>query len=277
MNEKFLTLIDPTVALEQNVAIEPFVLVKNHCYISENVFIQSHVKIDAYCQIGARAIIKSGVKIGQHAKIGKDVVIGENAVIDAHIFIGNGLTIPPCTHVTATYLARIESQKERDNHFFVHPRALVETEHIGKNTRIWANAHILSHAKIGADCNICDLTFVENDVIIGNRVTIKSGVYLWDGLRVEDDVFIGPSVSVTNDLYPRSKHYPEKFKETWIKKGASIGANATLLPGITIGEYAMIGAGAVVTQDIPAHAVVVGNPGKIVRIEKGENHEIESM
>lgn len=269
MNEKVLTLIDPTVALEQNVAIEPFVLIKNHCYISEDVFIQSHVKIDAHCQIGSQSIIKSGVKIGQYTRLGEKVVIGENSVVDAYLILPDKLIIPPCTHVTKAYLMQTLHINKT---FFVHPQALVETTKIGQNTRVWAHAHILPQAQIGAECNICDLTFIENDVIIGDRVTIKCGVYLWDGLRVEDDVFIGPSVTLTNDLYPRSKQYPEKFKETRIKKGASIGANATLLPGITIGEGAMIGAGAVVTQDIPAYAVVVGNPAKIIRIEKGEDH-----
>jgi len=148
----------------------------------------------------------------------------------------------------------------------IHELALVETEAIGEGTRIWANTHILAGAKIGKDCNICDHTFIENDVIIGDRVTIKSGVYIWNGIRIEDDVFVGPSVTFTNDLYPRSKHYPEKFLETWIKKGASIGANATILPGITIGEKAMIGAGAVVTKNIPQDAVVVGNPARLLKL-----------
>jgi acetyltransferase-like isoleucine patch superfamily enzyme len=108
---------------------------------------------------------------------------------------------------------------------------------------------------------------IESDVVIGDRVTLKSGVQLWDGTRIEDDVFIGPNVTFTNDPYPRSKEYPELFLGITIKRNASIGANATLLPGITIGEYAMIGAGAVVTMDVPAHAVVVGNPAKIIRYE----------
>jgi acetyltransferase-like isoleucine patch superfamily enzyme len=143
--------------------------------------------------------------------------------------------------------------------------AIVESENIGEDTRIWANAHVLAGAKIGKDCNICDHTFIENDVVIGNRVTIKSGVYIWDGVRIEDDVFVGPSVAFTNDLYPRSKQYPDKFLETWIKKGASIGANSTVLAGLTIGEYAMIGAGSVVVKDVPSCALVVGNPAKILR------------
>jgi UDP-2-acetamido-3-amino-2,3-dideoxy-glucuronate N-acetyltransferase len=148
-------------------------------------------------------------------------------------------------------------------HFFVHPNALIETENIGKNTRIWAFAHILPAAVIGEDCNVCDHTFIENDVIIGNRVTIKSGVQLWDGITLEDDVFVGPNATFTNDPFPRSKQYPESFTRTVIHKGASIGANATILPGLTIGQYAMVGAGTVVTRDVPAFAIVVGNPARI--------------
>ena len=106
---------------------------------------------------------------------------------------------------------------------------------------------------------------IEGDVIIGDRVTLKSGVQLWDGTRIEDDVFIGPNVTFTNDPYPRSKEYPQQFSDITIKRNASVGANATLLPGITIGEHAMVGAGAVVTKDVPAHAVVVGNPAQVIR------------
>ncbi|GAB4503912.1 MAG: WxcM-like domain-containing protein [Anaerolineales bacterium] len=148
--------------------------------------------------------------------------------------------------------------------YLKHPTAIVETEHIGEGTRVWAFVHILPGARIGADCNLCDHVFVENDVIVGNRVTIKSGVQLWDGVRIEDDVFIGPNVTFTNDRFPRSKQYPEAFARTVIQKGASIGANATILPGLTIGQKAMVGAGAVVTKDVPPNAVVVGNPARIV-------------
>ncbi len=147
--------------------------------------------------------------------------------------------------------------------FFQHPLALVETNKIGEGTRIWAFAHVLPGATVGADCNICDHVFVENDVVIGNRVTVKCGVQLWDGLHVEDDVFIGPNVTFTNDLFPRSKQYPEKFLKTFIHKGASIGANATILAGVVIGKNAMVGAGAVVTKTVPANAIVVGNPARI--------------
>jgi UDP-2-acetamido-3-amino-2,3-dideoxy-glucuronate N-acetyltransferase len=151
---------------------------------------------------------------------------------------------------------------------FIHSHALVESQSIGARTRIWAFVHILPGAQLGGDCNICDFVFIENDVIIGNRVTIKCGVQLWNGLRIEDDVFIGPNATFTNDLFPRSKQ-PYETALTVVKKGASIGANATILPGITIGEGAMVGAGAVVTDDVPAKALVLGNPARVVRyVEK---------
>jgi len=153
--------------------------------------------------------------------------------------------------------------------FFSHKHALVEPgAEIGERTRIWAFAHILAGAKIGADCNICDHVFIENDVIVGERVTIKCGVQLWDGLRVADDVFIGPNATFTNDIFPRSKQYPEEFLQTHIQAGASIGANATILPGVTIGEKAMVGAGSVVIKNVPPYAVVVGNPARIIRYEE---------
>ena len=127
---------------------------------------------------------------------------------------------------------------------------------------------VLQHAVIGENCNINAQVLIENDVVIGNNVTIKSGVQLWDGTRIEDNVFIGPNATFTNDLMPRSKQYPEAFLGITLKQGASIGANATLLPGITVGERAMVGAGAVVIEDVPAYAVVVGNPAKVVRYIK---------
>jgi UDP-2-acetamido-3-amino-2,3-dideoxy-glucuronate N-acetyltransferase len=154
--------------------------------------------------------------------------------------------------------------------FFMHQNALVETKNIGKNTRIWAFAHILPGAVIGADCNICDHTFIENDVVIGNRVTVKCGVQLWDGITLEDDVFIGPNAAFTNDLFPRSKQYPQSFGRTVIRKGASIGANATILCDLTIGQYAMVGAGTVVTKDVPPFAIVVGNPAVITGYVKAD-------
>jgi len=147
----------------------------------------------------------------------------------------------------------------------IHSLADVKTEDIGEGTRIWQFCVVFAGAKIGANCNICAQVLIENDVVIGDNVTIKSGVQLWDGLRVEDDVFIGPNATFTNDLRPRSKIYPDKFLQTLIKKGASIGANATVLPGITVGERALVGAGSVVTKDVPAVTVVIGNPARAVR------------
>lgn len=142
----------------------------------------------------------------------------------------------------------------------IHPTAEVQSKNIGQNTRIWQYCVILEKAIIGSDCNINYNVFIENDVIIGNRVTIKFGVKICDGVRLEDDVFIGPDVIFTNDLFPRSKQYPEQFLKTIIKRNATIGANTTVLPNITVGEYAMIGAGSVITKDIPPHEVWYGNP-----------------
>jgi UDP-2-acetamido-3-amino-2,3-dideoxy-glucuronate N-acetyltransferase len=147
---------------------------------------------------------------------------------------------------------------------YVHPQALCEATTVGENTRVWAFAHVLPGAIIGKDCNICDHVFIENDVVIGDRVTIKCGVQLWDGLRVADDVFIGPNVTFSNDKYPKSKQYQAKVQETHIGRGASIGGGAAILPGLRIGARAMVGAGAVVTHDVPARAVVSGNPARIV-------------
>jgi acetyltransferase-like isoleucine patch superfamily enzyme len=147
---------------------------------------------------------------------------------------------------------------------FLHPQALCESKTIGPRTRVWAFAHVLPGARIGADCNICDHTFVENDVTVGDRVTVKCGVQLWDGVRIEDDVFIGPNATFMNDPFPRSKHPPGRFLNTVVKAEASIGANATLRPGITIGRGAMVAAGAVVVESVPPYAVVAGNPARIV-------------
>ena len=144
----------------------------------------------------------------------------------------------------------------------IHPLADVQTTNIGNNTQVWQFAVILKGAVIGENCNINCHTFIENNVIIGNNATIKAGVYLWDGLRVEDNVFIGPNATFTNDKYPRSKQYPDHFTETVIRKGASIGANATILCGIEIGDGAMIGAGSVVTKNVPPYTTWVGNPAK---------------
>jgi UDP-2-acetamido-3-amino-2,3-dideoxy-glucuronate N-acetyltransferase len=147
---------------------------------------------------------------------------------------------------------------------FIHEHALVESDAIGAGTRIWAFAHVMPGAVIGADCNVCDHTYVEGGVTVGDRVTLKSGVFLWEGLRVHDDVFIGPQATFTNDLMPRSRQ-PFKLRETTVLRGASIGAGAIILAGVTIGEHAMVGAGAVVTRDVPANAVVVGNPARVIR------------
>lgn len=154
--------------------------------------------------------------------------------------------------------------------YFAHPNAIVESENIGKMTRIWAFVHILPGAVIGEGCNVCDHVFIENDVVVGDRVTVKSGVQLWDGVRLEDDVFVGPNATFTNDPFPRSKQYLEKYPLIVVQKGASIGANATILPGVTIGQNAMVGAGAVVTKNVPPNSIVVGNPARIVSYMTGD-------
>ncbi len=148
---------------------------------------------------------------------------------------------------------------------YIHPLSDIQSDAIGEKTRIWQFCVILPGARVGNDCNICSHCFIENDVIIGNRVTIKCGVQLWDGIRVEDDVFIGPNVTFTNDRYPRSKQYQKKVERITIKKGASLGANATILPGVTIGENAMIGAGAIIAKDVPPNMVVKGERARVVR------------
>jgi UDP-2-acetamido-3-amino-2,3-dideoxy-glucuronate N-acetyltransferase len=146
---------------------------------------------------------------------------------------------------------------------FIHPQAICEGE-VGAGTRVWAFAHVLPGARIGRDCNICDGVFVEGDVVVGDAVTVKCGVQLWDGVRLENDVFVGPNATFSNDRFPRSRQPPEAFAVTTVQEGASIGANATILPGITIGRGAMVGAGAVVTADLPPRVVAVGNPARIV-------------
>ena len=146
----------------------------------------------------------------------------------------------------------------------IHPMAEVQTKNIGKNTTIWQFAIVLKNAKIGENCNINSHTFIENDVVIGDNVTVKCGVYLWDGLRVNDNVFIGPNATFTNDKFPRSKEYPEVFSKIIIRKGASIGGGAIIMPDIEVGKYALVGAGAVVTKNVPDYAVVVGNPARVI-------------
>ena len=149
-------------------------------------------------------------------------------------------------------------------HQFIHKLSDVQSKNIGENTRVWQFVVVLPDAKIGDDCNICAHCLIENDVIIGDRVTVKSGVQLWDGLRIDNDVFIGPNVSFTNDRFPRSCEKPEKFSVLKINAGASIGAGAVILPGLVIGSKAMVAAGAVVTRSVPSNAIVAGNPAKIV-------------
>src|SRR5829696_2491550 len=148
--------------------------------------------------------------------------------------------------------------------YFVHDQGLCESTTVGGGTRIWAFAHVLPGARIGADCNICDHVFVENDVVVG------------DGVRLADDVFVGPNVTFTNDAFPRSQAYPEKFAETLVGPGASLGANATILPGVTIGRRAMVGAGAVVTKDVPPNSIVVGNPARIVGYVDADSVEADA-
>lgn len=153
----------------------------------------------------------------------------------------------------------------------IHPLSDVQSEKIGIGTRIWQFSVILEGAVIGRNCNICAHTFIESDVVIGNDVTLKCGVYIWSGITIEDNVFIGPNATFTNDKSPRSKNYPDSFAKTLIKQRASIGANATILPGLILGENCMVGAGAVVTKDVPANAVVIGNPARIIRYIESES------
>lgn len=145
--------------------------------------------------------------------------------------------------------------------YFVHSHGICESNRVGDGTRVWAFSHVLAGATLGKDCNICDNVFIENDVVLGDRVTVKCHVALWDGLRVEDDVFIGPGVSFANDMHPRSKQYKTPLA-TLLRRGASIGAGAVILPGVTVGEYAFVAAGAVVTRDVDSFTLVKGNPAR---------------
>lgn len=154
--------------------------------------------------------------------------------------------------------------------YFVHEKAICSSNSIGAGTRIWEFVQILEGSKIGSGCNICHGVFIESDVVIGNNVTIKPGVQIWDGTTLEDEVFVGPNVTFTNDLFPRSKKWPQQVLKTVVRANASIGANATILPGVTIGRGAMVGAGAVVTKDVPDFAIVYGNPAQI----KGEVRDV---
>jgi acetyltransferase-like isoleucine patch superfamily enzyme len=155
--------------------------------------------------------------------------------------------------------------------YFVHPTAIVDTQDIGKGTKIWAFCHIMDGVSIGDSCNIGDNTFMESGVAVGSNVTIKNGNMLWEGVTLEDGVFVGPGVFFTNDRHPRSPRLPEAshryqdhswLSPTLVKQGAAIGAGAVILPGITVGEFATIGAGAVVTKDVRPCAVVAGNPAR---------------
>ena len=148
--------------------------------------------------------------------------------------------------------------------FFVHDTALVATDRIGPGARIWAFCNVQEGAVIGADCNIGDHCFIEKNVILGDRVTVKNGVSLWEGVRLEDDVFIGPGAVFTNDIYPRSKVYDAPLARTLVREGATIGAGAIVIAGHTVGRYAFIGAGAVVTKDVPDFSLWYGNPARMV-------------
>ncbi len=153
-----------------------------------------------------------------------------------------------------------------DPPIFVHPKALCESDQVGAGTRVWAFAHVMRGAIVGRECNLCDHVFIEAGARLGDRVVVKNGVSIWDRVTIEDDVFVGPNVAFTNDLYPRIefKSTPEEFLPTRVHRGASIGANATLVCGTTLGVNSFVGAGAVVTQDVAAHALVLGNPARFV-------------
>ncbi|MEW5847165.1 MAG: acyltransferase [Myxococcota bacterium] len=152
----------------------------------------------------------------------------------------------------------------RDASVFVHERALCESDDVGPRTRIWAFAHVMKGARVGADCNVCDHAFIESGAVVGNKVTVKNCVLIWDKVTVEDEVFLGPNMVFTNDMNPRVgfRKTPDEFLPTRVKRNASIGANATVVCGVTIGEAAFVGAGSVVIRDVPAHAMVVGNPAR---------------
>lgn len=152
----------------------------------------------------------------------------------------------------------------RDQSVFVHERALCETDDIGPRTRLWAFSHVMKGAVLGADCNVGDHAFIESGARLGNRVTVKNCVLVWDKVTIEDDVFLGPNMVFTNDMNPRAafKKSPDRFLPTVVKRGASIGANATIVCGVTLGEECFVGAGSVVIRDVPDHALVVGNPAR---------------
>ena len=186
-----------------------------------------------------------------------------------------GASLPATCFDAAFVIAQRGSQPENDRTrctvntpdqpFFVHPQGIVdEGAQVGSRTRVWAFAHVLRGAVLGADCNICECVFIENGVVLGNHVTVKNGVQLYSGVTTEDYVFIGPNATFTNDLRPRVAHpVPlDRYAKTHLALGASIGANATIVAGHTIGRNALVGAGTVVIRDVPAHALVVGNPAR---------------
>ena len=195
----------------------------------------------------------------------KGLLIGNNVWREMHDFSKDCILLVLASELydESDYIRDYDAFLKEAHKPFIHPLADVKSTNIGLNTKIWQYSVILNHAIIGENCNICAHTLIENDVSIGNNVTVKSGVFIWDGISIEDNVFIGPNATFTNDKKPRSKQYPDEFLKTIIKEGASIGANATNLPGICIGKNAMVGAGAVVTKDIPDNAIVVGNPAVI--------------
>lgn len=195
----------------------------------------------------------------------KGLLIGNNIWREMHDFSSNCVLLVFASEYydESDYIRNYDEFLKEAHKPFIHSLSDVKSENIGSDTKIWQYSVILKDAVIGENCNICAHTLIENDVRIGNNVTVKSGVYIWDGVTIEDNVFIGPSVTFTNDKNPRSKQYPDEFSKTIIKFGASIGANATILPGITIGQNAMIGAGAVVTKSVPDHAIMIGNPAII--------------
>lgn len=173
------------------------------------------------------------------------------------------LVLASAQYDEADYIRNYDEFMNEVNKPFIHPLSDVMSTTIGQKTKVWQYSVILPKAVIGENCNICAHTLIENDVVIGDNVTVKSGVYVWDGITLKDNVFIGPCVTFTNDKKPRSKQYPNEFPKTVVEEGASIGANATLLPGITIGKNALVGAGAVVTKNVPENAIMVGNPAAI--------------
>ncbi|MGL4675450.1 MAG: WxcM-like domain-containing protein [Wohlfahrtiimonas sp.] len=195
----------------------------------------------------------------------KGLIIGNNIWREMHDFSKDCVLLVLANNYydESDYIRDYDEFLKEAHKPFIHHLSDVKSINIGQDTKIWQYSVVLKDAIIGDNCNICAHTLIENGVQIGNNVTVKSGVYIWDGITVEDNVFIGPSVTFTNDKKPRSKQYPDEFSKTAIKHGASIGANATILPGITIGQYAMIGAGAVITKDVPDYAIMVGNPAII--------------